>query len=220
MTKPTRGERNNNPGNIDRGKDKWQGMAADQSSDPRFIIFQSPEFGIRAIARLLLNYQKKGVNTVRKIIDRWAPPVENNTEAYINAVAKELGVKPTEVIDVDDINVMLPLVRAIIRHENGRCIYSDATLREGLRMAGVHNAPPKPLAKQTTVKAQALGFAAVGLTAVSEVAKPVQDAATALAPASAAPFISKIQMLLLTIAGLAILAGLVSAWLKSRATGA
>jgi hypothetical protein len=220
MSKPTRGERNNNPGNIDRGKDKWQGMAADQSGDPRFIVFTSPQFGIRAIARLLLNYQRKGVNTVRKIIDRWAPPVENNTEAYIRAVADGLGVKPEAVIDLDDVNVMFPLVKAIIRHENGRCIYPDALILEGIRMAGVHNAPAKPIAKDTSIRASALGFAAVGASAVAEWSEPAQTAATALAPASAAPWIGKIQTILLTIAGLAILAGIVSAYLKRKATGA
>ena len=53
-----RGIRNNNPGNIDRNATKWQGMA-DKQDDPRFIVFTSPQYGIRAMARVLLTYQSK-----------------------------------------------------------------------------------------------------------------------------------------------------------------
>ena len=82
--KETRGIRNNNPGNIEKSKNnKWQGMAESQP-DKRFITFTSPEWGIRAIARILINYKDKyDLDTVKKIISRWAPPSENNTGAYV-----------------------------------------------------------------------------------------------------------------------------------------
>ena len=57
MTRPARGERNNNPGNIRHGS-KWQGLSA-QQTDPSFCQFVSPEYGIRAIYKLLQTYQKK-----------------------------------------------------------------------------------------------------------------------------------------------------------------
>lgn len=134
-----RGIRNKNPGNIDRTGEKWQGMADDQSADPRFIVFKAPEWGIRALAKVLLSYREKhGRRTVRKIIDRWAPPVENNTGAYINAVAADLGVLADDEVDVRQLDVMLPLVKAIISHENGEQPYSDAQLKAGLALAGVH----------------------------------------------------------------------------------
>lgn len=134
----SRGIRNNNPGNIDRNETKWQGMSKDQSSDPRFIVFDAPEWGIRALAKTLLTYQSKhGLNTVRAIINRWAPPVENNTDAYVNAVAKAVGVGPDSRIDLDNYLTIRPLVEAIIHHENGQQPYSDKEIDEGLHRAGI-----------------------------------------------------------------------------------
>jgi hypothetical protein len=139
---PTRGERNFNPGNIDRNTIKWKGMAPDQSGDSRFIVFSAAVWGIRALARNLLTYSRlyeesdpRDIDTVREIINRWAPPVENDTGAYVNAVAREVGVLPDEPIDVADEAVMRKLVKAIIHHENGRCIYTDYTIGEGVMLA-------------------------------------------------------------------------------------
>ena len=142
MAQLPRGIRGNNPGNIDRTGTKWQGMAADQSGDPRFIVFDAPEWGIRAIVRVLRTYyDKHGLRTVKGIINRWAPPVENDTEAYFVTVAKKLGVDPGEQIDIDDLDTLRTLVKAIIRHENGRGPepdggwYSDDVIDEGIRRA-------------------------------------------------------------------------------------
>ena len=137
-----RGIRNNNPGNIDQRKPKragWQGaVPSAQLTDSRFEQFIAPEWGIRALAKTLLTYSRKhGLNTVRGIIDRWAPPVENNTEAYINQVAGKLGVSPCSPINVQDPKVMRVLVSAIIQHENGQQPYSDAQITDGLARADV-----------------------------------------------------------------------------------
>ena len=71
MTTPPRGIRNRNPGNIDRGRDRWQGMADDQSPDPRFVVFTEAEWGIRAIVRVLRSYRDRhGLETVRAIVSR------------------------------------------------------------------------------------------------------------------------------------------------------
>jgi hypothetical protein len=132
----TRGERNNNPGNIDRTATAWQGQSADQP-DSRFVKFDAPEWGIRALARTLLTYQSKHwLATVRAIVNRWAPPGENNTGAYVKAVADEMGVDAEAVLRLEESPALLvKLVRAIIRHENGRVIYADATIEEGVRRA-------------------------------------------------------------------------------------
>ncbi|HEY6022286.1 MAG TPA: structural protein P5 [Candidatus Paceibacterota bacterium] len=126
---PTRGERNNNPGNIERGTIHWQGMADDQSGDKRFIVFNTPEDGIRALAKLLFNYQNiHGLNTVRQIVNRWAPPTENDTYSYVNTVASEVGVTPDDKINLTDSETLAKLVTAIIRHENGRVIYAESMI--------------------------------------------------------------------------------------------
>ncbi|MDE9558119.1 structural protein, partial [Xenorhabdus bovienii] len=116
----SRGIRNNNPGNIDHNSaNKWQGqLLHDPKIESRFCRFESPEYGIRALMKLLCNYHKKGYQTVAKMIDRWAPTNENNTSAYINGVAKALGVDPHQVITVDKVTLIV-LAKSIIRHENG-----------------------------------------------------------------------------------------------------
>lgn len=128
-----RGIRNNNPGNIRHSASKWQGMAA-QQTDPAFVQFIAPEYGIRALAKLLSNYYTRdGLNTVRKIISKYAPSNENDTEAYAQAVAGALGVTPDTVIIVPrHINA---LVEAIIQHENGQQPYALALINTGTSMA-------------------------------------------------------------------------------------
>lgn len=142
MTQQTRGERNRNPGNIDRNATQWKGMSPDQSGDTRFVVFTDAIWGIRALAKVLLTYSRvypqdtpQDIDTAREIINRWAPPVENDTGAYVNAVAREIGVNADAVIDVTDEAVMTRLVKAIIRHENGRVIYDDEVLSDGVQRA-------------------------------------------------------------------------------------
>lgn len=157
----TRGVRNNNPGNIDyRPSDPWQGLADPPIEqgvpNPRFARFTTPAYGIRALARTLITYQDKhGIRTIRRIINRWAPPTENDTSAYVTAVAAHVGVMPDEAIDVHEYATMRPLVEAIIHHENGKQPYSDSVLREALHMAGI-TPPAKPAVKSRTVQGAAV----------------------------------------------------------------
>jgi len=109
-----RGIRNNNPGNIKTG-DMWQGSAGD---DGTFVIFADMVWGTRALATALTNMQKRGVNTIQDIISTWAPASENNTNAYVNAVAEDMGVPPSQVLAMDQ-DTLASLMRAIINHENG-----------------------------------------------------------------------------------------------------
>lgn len=53
------------------------------------------------------------------MISRWAPPVENHTEAYIRALAADTGIDPDEPLDTLDPATMIPLAAAISRVENG-----------------------------------------------------------------------------------------------------
>lgn len=131
-----RGIRNNNPGNIRKGA-KWQGLSAEQT-DSEFCVFSQPEYGIRALCRILRTYQRKyGLRDVHSIINRFAPPVENDTESYIKSVCLKLDVTPETLIDLEEKGIMLNLLKAIIRHENGEQPYSDEVLLQGIEMAGV-----------------------------------------------------------------------------------
>lgn len=120
MTNSPRGIRNNNPGNI-RWGDDWKGLVPkSQRTDKDFCQFTTPEYGIRAMIVILRNYQRKhGLNTITGIINRWAPTNENNTQAYIDSVAKSTDVAPDQHINTTDSRFMMKLLQAIIRHENG-----------------------------------------------------------------------------------------------------
>lgn len=128
-----RGIRNNNPGNIRHGASKWQGMSADQT-DSEYIQFDDPVYGIRALAKLLKNYQSRhGLNTIREIINRWAPPSENITSAYVDHVSRVVGVHPDSEISVTD--KITPLVVSIIKHENGQQPYTPEQIAQGISLS-------------------------------------------------------------------------------------
>lgn len=128
-----RGIRNNNPMNLRDTSTVWNGET-DQNLDSSFEEFESPEFGIRAGAKVLLIYERKyGLDTVEKILNRFAPSSENNTESYINHVSKAIGFAPNESFNVRD--NLTPLIKAIIKHENGFNPYADDTIERGVSMA-------------------------------------------------------------------------------------
>lgn len=130
----TRGIDNNNPGNIEFSKSNpWEGQTG---SDGRFAKFETPEHGIRALGRNLLSYQRQGIDTVSDIINRWAPPDDNNdTSAYIKAVCAQLGVTADQPLDASNPDTLKALCAAIIHHENGNQPYSDQQLSTGVSAA-------------------------------------------------------------------------------------
>ncbi|MGY4495933.1 hypothetical protein ACVW0A_006189 [Pseudomonas sp. TE3610] len=76
-----------------------------------------------------------GIDTVREIIARWAPGNENDTEAYIAAVARRLSVRPDDVIDIRRAATLSAVMLGIIVHENGGNPYSPDVFAEGLSRA-------------------------------------------------------------------------------------
>lgn len=134
-----RGIRNNNPGNI-RENDQldydWKGEAVGDW-DAEFEEFSAPEYGIRAMYRILKNYRDKyGLTTIPQIINRWAPPTENDTDAYIESVAKQIGIQSRDVyVQSLTEGQYIDLIKAIIYHENGRQPYSDELIKKGMALA-------------------------------------------------------------------------------------
>ena len=95
-----RGQLNNNPLNIRHYADRWQGARINQT-DKSFVQFETMAYGYRAAWKVLDTYwtrfEKERIPyTVRNIIARWAPPSENDTEAYIRAVTKLSGLGGNE----------------------------------------------------------------------------------------------------------------------------
>lgn len=221
-----RGIRNHNPGNIEFKKGvRWQGQAADQSADPRFVVFESPKWGIRAVARVLITYQDgrqardgSRIDTVREIIARWAPAGENDTAGYARHVAALTEIGLDEQLDVYDFATMKALVKAIILHENGANPYPDATIEAGIRLAGLEP-PARPLLRSPDVAATttAGAAAATGLIvdAVQQALPQAADTAAALQPV--AP--RWILPLLLGLIVAAVIVALVKAR-RDRQTGA
>ena len=88
----TRGIRNNNPLNIRHSASQWQGTRTPQT-DPAFVQFETMAYGYRAAWKTLETYwhhfhQHQQPYNVRNIISRWAPPSENDTQAYIATVLR------------------------------------------------------------------------------------------------------------------------------------
>ena len=126
-----RGWRNNNPGNIRHGP-AWQGLSPEQT-DKSFCQFISPEYGIRALCKILKTYQTKhGLKTISAIINRYAPPIENDTNSYADHVAKMLSTKPYLAIDLNNPIMMADMVEAIIVHECGLNPYSREVILRGV----------------------------------------------------------------------------------------
>jgi hypothetical protein len=187
---PIRGLVNNNPGNIRPSTQfTWDGQVGiDKGEKERagFVQFATPEAGIRALTMNLLSYDEKGFNTPRAIINRWAPPSDQPGKSnanYVAAVAKALGVKPTDTINVKDPAVMQQLVATIIEFENGKQPYAANVLAAGIT-AG--------LSRQPVAAAPAAPGGVRPMTA-AEIARLRQDPyamgtpPTAAAPTAAAP---------------------------------
>ena len=119
MTKMSRGLRNNNPGNIRLGNFRYKGEKA-ESSDTAFRQFESIEWGYRAMFVLLHTYAKKyGCHTLRQMINRYAPPIENHTDNYIRRVACATHLSLDEEISTTDAATMTAVVAAMSEVENG-----------------------------------------------------------------------------------------------------
>src|SRR6478752_3046324 len=98
-----RGIRNNNPLNIEAGS-FTASQPGYQGSDGRFAKFETPDQGVGAAEKLLDVYnQKHGINTIAGIVSRWAPQSDgNNVMAYADSVARDVGVSPTQPLDLND----------------------------------------------------------------------------------------------------------------------
>jgi hypothetical protein len=111
-----RGIRTRNPGNIRAGIGFKGEVSADKDG---YAIFDSYHNGIRAIAVDLLTKYRRGLVTVRSIITVYAPKSENDTEAYIRAVCKGMGVTDYAWLHLTEVGVLESFVTEIIQHECG-----------------------------------------------------------------------------------------------------
>jgi hypothetical protein len=127
--------RNNNPGAMMPGG--------------KLATYPDMQTGLMALDNNLQSYGKQGVNTISGVISKWAPPNENDTQAYIKDVSQRLGVKPDQKIDLTNPLVRQSLSTAIALHENGPSgVFGSSS--------GAPAAAP-PLGAQANVEAQVKG---------------------------------------------------------------
>lgn len=132
----TRGFRNNNPLNIEKGQNFVGEVAS--ASEPRFAVFSAPEYGYRAACRIIDNYKRlHGIGTIQGIIARWAPPTDDNpTIKYIEYVAQKVGVPSSAPVALSDEKTMIALLDAMTRFENGPINpFGADIIAAGIRMA-------------------------------------------------------------------------------------
>ena len=135
--------RNYNPLNIRKGS-AWKGLRAEQN-DGAFAQFETMAYGWRAAFILLgrTYYEGHRLNTIKKIISRWAPACENNTKGYIAYVTKQVGVSESEPLKPprEDPEVWMKIGWAMFEMEGlpltpskGKGDYIEA-MKEGFEMA-------------------------------------------------------------------------------------
>ena len=136
--------RNNNPLNIRRSASQWQGMRTEQT-DRAFVQFTSMVMGYRAAWRTLETYYKhfeaeRKPFTPRNIIYRWAPPMENDSEAYLRRICHLTTLagnaplsRPSRILTSEDKEKLVSLIAAMACVENG--IKMEAVSKEDIRTA-------------------------------------------------------------------------------------
>ena len=143
-----RGIRNNNPLNIRHSADRWQGARVEQT-DTEFVQFESMAYGYRAAWKVLDTYfltfkRERKPYMVRNIIARWAPPTENDTDAYVRQVTllsglggRENLIRPKQYHAFEELERLVLLIRAMTCVECGlRWDEVDvAAIKEGYRLA-------------------------------------------------------------------------------------
>ena len=159
-----RGIRNNNIGNIRVSKDQWEGATGD---DGAFVTFDTPDSGVRALAKNLMSYGRQGYDSIEKIINRWAPPSENDTQSYIDSVVAATGIPATQSIDLTNPDVLASLSEAIGYHETGSR-YDPEVYQKGVARALNGISPKTPPVSANVFDALTEGLKAKPKVALGE----------------------------------------------------
>lgn len=148
--------RNNNPLNIRRGTARWKGMKREEEDlssarvcsrsaeskqasrcshlDADFEQFETMAYGWRAAFILLgrTYYEKYHLNTIQKIISRWAPACENKTDAYMMYVAINVGINECDPLPSPKLApaIWMRIAWAMFEVEAGRKAANDPTNKE------------------------------------------------------------------------------------------
>lgn len=115
--------RNNNPGNIKYCNGRCINDKYAIGTDGTFAVFPNFESGINAVKRLLRSNSYNNL-TIAATINKYAPPLENNTAAYQRSIEKRTGFSlNTKMSDLTDAQLDI-LINAIHIHEG----YKEGTI--------------------------------------------------------------------------------------------
>lgn len=102
---------------------KWKGQVGEYKG---FAMFASVDDGLRAAMKILLVYMGKyRLVTVAQIINRWAPPSENNTKQYVWNVCKASSLYASDAIATKQEFINLVVSMAFIESQ-----FNDVALVE------------------------------------------------------------------------------------------
>ena len=122
----TAGRRNKNPLNVRyNASNDWFGRDSKEGTPAGFETFVSTAHGIRAADKVLEKYDDYGVNSIREVITRFAPSSENDTEGYIDFVAKEIGIGADDGLNLKNPRTRTELIKAMVQMESPDVTLTD-----------------------------------------------------------------------------------------------
>ncbi|MGX9276063.1 hypothetical protein ACWXWK_23805, partial [Pantoea ananatis] len=110
---------------------------------------------------------RQGYDSIEKIINRWAPPNENDTKAYINSVVAATGIPATQSLDLSDPDTLSSLAQAISFHETGSR-YDPEVYKQGVARALNGISPKTPPVSANVFDALTEGLKAKPKVALGE----------------------------------------------------
>ena len=177
----SRGDRNNNPGNIeDRGQ--FKGQPGYLGSDGRFARFETREQGMAAMHNQLQRYMEgkttgQPLRTIGEVISTWSPQADPTNQAgstanYTRYVAQRLGVDPSAPLTPDQIPA---LAEAMVEFETGntqgapqQAIAAAPAAAQPRAATAPARAPAAPTPRRAGISADYLRTAAVETRAAGE----------------------------------------------------
>jgi hypothetical protein len=110
----SRSWRNFNPGNISKGT--FAESCGSIGGDTRFAIFPDEDTGLESIISLFRSRAYSSLS-LKDAIFRYAPPDENDSQAYLDAVSSKIGCPPTKIINTFSKSQYSALAESIEIHE-------------------------------------------------------------------------------------------------------
>lgn len=122
----TMGKRNKNPLNIRyNASNDWFGRDSKEGTPEGYETFISTAHGVRAADKILEKYDDYGFNSIREVITRFAPPNENDTDGYIDFVAKEIGIGADDGLNLKNPQTRTELIKAMVQMESPDVTLTD-----------------------------------------------------------------------------------------------